>query len=292
MIANVYLLRALECPRASGIKPGGLPASLRDVAASRRILPDGNCINVSNGNARVDDLQERLGIRFRNVALLEQALVHRSLLREQSDDALQSNERLEFLGDAIIGAFVARYLFDELPSAPEGELTILRTWLVRTSTLGKWGAELDLERYLRLGRSDEGSSRRDRLLARTFEAVVGAIYADQGIRGVEKFLKPFVRREFKLHAGGRPMLDAKSRLQQVTQSSFETMPAYQVLSVEGPGHDPIFTIEVRVGSHLQVTAQGRTKQEAEQAAARQALESLEAEHGSTPATNESGTTCS
>lgn len=224
---------------------------------------------------RLDELQQRLGVRFRNQALLEQALIHRSLLRENPDAAYQSNERLEFLGDAILGAIVARRLYDRFPDASEGELTLVRTWLVRASTLGEWGARLDLQRYLRLGRSDEGSHRRTRLLARTFEAVVGAMYADQGVRMVERFLRPFIVEELKRQPGSRPRLDAKSRLQQVTQSRFDVMPSYRVQGISGPGHDPTFTVEVRVGEEFRTMAQGGTKQEAEQAAARLALNALE-----------------
>lgn len=225
--------------------------------------------------ASLEELQAKLGIRFRNPALLEQALIHRSLLREPGFEGRQSNERLEFLGDAVIGLYVARYLYDHLPEASEGELTLLRTWLVRASTLGAWASELDLERYLRLGKSDEGGHRRTRLLARTFEAVVGAIYADQGIRAVGRFLRPFAERELRRRGHLRPELDAKSRLQQITQTRFELVPSYVVLDVTGPGHDPTFTVEARVGDQFRAVASGSTKQEAEQAAARQILEALE-----------------
>src|SRR5207237_403293 len=121
--------------------------------------------------AQLEELQQRLGVRFRNLALLDQALVHRSLLRDSAYGGHESNERLEFLGDAVIGALVARHLYDHLPTASEGELTLLRTWIVRASTLSEWAVSLDLQRFLRLGRSDEGSNRRTRLLASTFEAV-------------------------------------------------------------------------------------------------------------------------
>jgi ribonuclease-3 len=220
------------------------------------------------------ELQTRLGVTFRQPALLEQALIHRSLLRDPQFADRQSNERLEFLGDAIIGAFVTCYLYEQMPEASEGDLTLLRTWLVRASTLGQWGASLDLNRYLRLGRTDESSKRRSRLLARTFEAVVGAIFADQGIRAAHKFLRPFVTREFKQRARHATHLDAKSRLQQVTQSQFDLTPVYSVLDVSGPGHDPTFLVEVAIGHVLSARASGGTKQEAEQAAALRALEQL------------------
>lgn len=226
-------------------------------------------------SAQLDELQRRLGVRFRNPALLELSLIHRSLLREPAFAGGQSNERLEFLGDAIIGAVVARTIYDRLPAAAEGELTLLRTWLVRATTLGEWAASLELDRYLRLGKSDEASTRRTRLLARTFEAVVGAIYADQGVRGVTTFLRPFIDREIERQAQGRPRLDAKSRLQQVTQSRFDLMPTYLVRNVSGPDHDPTFTVDVRVGRKLQASALGPTKQEAEQNAAQLALDSIE-----------------
>lgn len=226
---------------------------------------------------QLDELQRRLGVSFKDAAILEQALVHRSLLRDLGTDSIQSNERLEFLGDAIIGAVVARLLYDRLPRATEGDLTLLRTWLVRASTLGEWARTLELERYLRLGKSDEGTHRRTRLLARTFEAVVGAIYLDQGLRGVQKFLRPFLEQELRKRPGERPRLDAKSRLQQITQSRFEIVPTYTVTDITGPGHDPTFTVLVQIGDHLQATAVGGTKQAAEQAAASLALQTLEAE---------------
>jgi ribonuclease-3 len=226
--------------------------------------------------SRLDELQQRLGIRIRDQRLLEKSLIHRSLLRQAPYQHLESNERLEFLGDAIIGAYVASYLYRRLPNASEGELTLLRTWLVRASTLSEWASSLELESFLRLGTGDVGVKRRGRLLARTFEALVGAIYLDQGLRGATKFLRPFVTREFKRRAHNLSELDAKSRLQQVTQGRFELMPSYSVKNVSGPGHDPTFTVEVRLGSELRMSADGRTKQEAEQAAARLALEVLEA----------------
>jgi ribonuclease-3 len=226
---------------------------------------------------RLNELEQRLGVKFRDPALLELALIHRSLLREPAFAGGQSNERLEFLGDAIIGAVVARELYDRLPAATEGELTLLRTWLVRATTLGEWAASLELDRYLRLGKTDEGSTRRTRLLARTFEAVVGAIYADQGVSAVRRFLRPFIDPEIERQVQERPRLDSKSRLQQVTQSRFDLMPAYAVRNVSGPDHDPTFTVEVQIGNELQTTAMGRTKQEAEQNAARLALELLDQE---------------
>lgn len=235
---------------------------------------------------QLTELQKRLGVTFKDPALLEQALVHRSLLRDLGTDSLQSNERLEFLGDAIIGAVVARLLYERLPRATEGDLTLLRTWLVRASTLGEWARGLELDRFLRLGKSDEGTHRRTRLLARTFEAVVGAVYLDQGLRGVQKFLRPFLDRELRQRPGERPRLDAKSRLQQITQSRFDSVPSYTVTNVTGPGHDPTFTVVVGIGEHLQATAVGGTKQAAEQAAASLALEALEAEATAQPAPGE------
>jgi ribonuclease-3 len=235
--------------------------------------------------SQLQDLQQRLGVQFKDLRTLEQALVHRSLLRDLGVHSGQSNERLEFLGDAILGAIVARQLYDRLPNASEGDLTLLRTWLVRATTLGEWARTLELERYLRLGKSDEGGSRRTRLLARTFEAVVGAIYVDQGFRGVRKFLRPFIERELRARPQDRPELDAKSRLQQVTQSRFGLVPVYDLQAVVGPGHDPLFTVEVQVGGHSRATAEGRTKQAAEQAAARLVLDALEAQSSGAPDPN-------
>jgi ribonuclease-3 len=245
---------------------------------SQSVLP---AIEEPEESARLAQLETALGVQFRNRALLQLSLVHRSLLREYPEAGLTSNERLEFLGDAIIGALVAKYLYDHLPEAQEGELTLVRTNLVRASTLGEWGARLQLDRFLKLGRSDETSHRRTRLLARTFEAVVGAMYADRGVRTVRLFLRPFIQGEMYRLRGG-VALDPKSRLQQITQARFELVPAYTVLEMSGPGHDPTFTVKVQVGEVYQATALGRTKQEAEQAAARLALASLDTDERASP----------
>jgi ribonuclease-3 len=227
-------------------------------------------------HSRLATLERRLGVRFRNRSLLFHALIHRSAANERPELQLASNERLEFLGDAILGAVVADRLFHAFPEADEGTLTIMRASLVREASLAAWARAVDLGAYLVLGRGEEiaGVRERDGPLARTFEAVVGAIYLDGKGRGwtrVGRFLDRFIGPELAGLPQGRPLLDAKSRLQQRTQAEHDTVPAYRVVEVTGPQHSPTFTVEVLIGGQVVARGSGRSKQAAEQAAAELAL---------------------
>ncbi|SRR5579885_1326408 len=218
-------------------------------------------------------LERRLRVRFRDRGLLFQALVHRSAINERGDLQLGSNERLEFLGDAVLGAVVAERLYAAFPEASEGVLTVTRAALVRASSLAEWARTIDLGHYVLLGRGEEvgGGRDRDALLASTFEAVVGAIYLDRGLKRVAKFLDRFVAPYLAQPRDGRPLLDAKSRLQQRSQAERDAVPRYHVVEVAGPQHGPTFTVEVSVGGRAVARGSGRTKQAAEQAAAEAAL---------------------
>lgn len=226
---------------------------------------------------KLHELEERLGTTFDNLELLQQALVHKSYVNERPNIPLASNERMEFLGDAIIGAVVAHRLFERFPDLPEGDLTVIRAGLVRESTLASWAREMDMGAYLLLGRGEElgGGRERPALLARAFEAVVAAIYLQRGFEAAARFILRFVDPEIERVPRGRVALDAKSLLQQRAQAVFETTPTYRVLEVKGPGHNPLFTVEVRAGAMLVARGTGRSKQAAQQAAAQAALEKLD-----------------
>jgi ribonuclease-3 len=221
--------------------------------------------------ARVAALERALRVRFRDRRLLYLALVHRSALNEHPALQLRSNERLEFLGDAVLGVIVGEHLYALFPAATEGVLTMKRAALVRESTLAEWARSIRLGEYLVLGRGEELGGARDRngLLASTFEAVVGAMYLDRGLKRVAQFLTPFVTAELA-RATDQSALDAKSRLQQLSQSA-GALPRYRVLAVTGPQHNPTFTVEVQVAGQVVAQGSGRSKQTAEQAAAEAAL---------------------
>ncbi|HEY8475413.1 MAG TPA: ribonuclease III [Chloroflexota bacterium] len=227
----------------------------------------------------VAPLEEALGVAFRDRRLLQQALVHKSYVNERPELGLESNERLEFLGDAVLGAVVADHLFRAYPTSPEGILTVLRASLVREATLADWARQVRLGEHLLLGRGEEqgGGRERDALLARAFEAVVGALYLDQGFEAARATLLQFVTPALERLAAPQAALDAKSRLQQVSQAAFEAVPTYRVVEVVGPQHSPTFTVEVQVGG-IVARGTGKNKQAAEQQAAQAALERLEHTH--------------
>jgi ribonuclease III len=223
-----------------------------------------------------DTLEERLGITFKNRALANQALVHKSLTNELGRSGLESNERLEFLGDAVLGAVVAEQLYHRFPDRDEGQLTLMRSALVRASTLASWARQLGLGELVLMGFGEHRHGGRDRepLLARTFEAVLGAIYIDRGYRAARALVRSFVRREMA-SLKGRSVLDSKSRLQQVSQALFGVTPTYEVLEVSGLGHSPVFRVKVVAGGEVESIAEGPSKQIAQQSAAAEALSVLE-----------------
>ena len=222
------------------------------------------------------DLQAILGVDFRDHSLLRQSLIHRSYLNENPDIPLESNERLEFLGDAVLGFVVAEKLYHQFPDFYEGELTKLRAALVRGETLGKVALALNLGEYLYLGHGEEesGGRYRSRNLNCTLEAVIGAILIDQGLDAAKDFILRILDSELERAIEDRFVADYKSRLQQVIQSRYKMTPVYRTIEEEGPDHAKVFTIEVLVGDSVLGQGRGRTKRTAETEAARQALESL------------------
>ena len=226
-------------------------------------------------------LARTLGYSFRDPALLQQALVHTSYVNERPGRGLESNERLEFLGDAVLGVVVAHRLYELRPSSPEGELTVLRAWLVRQSTLARWARQCGIGPLLLLGRGEARGGGRDRpaLLSRGFEAVTGAVYLDGGLEAARSMLLPFVDGELDSGFSPQRVVDAKSRLQQVTQARFEQTPQYSLVEHSGPGHQPLFMVEVRAGPEIVARGSGHSKRAAQQAAAHAALQQLDVTEG-------------
>ncbi len=225
--------------------------------------------------ADLKQLEKQLGVQFKKPALLAQALIHRSYLNENRQ-IKQSNERLEFLGDSVLSILTSTALFDRFPSFPEGQLTNLRSALVRAKTLSQLAKDLRLGEYLQMSRGEEKSGGRENesLLADTFEAVLGAIYLDQGLPAanliIEKFLLPLINKIEREES----IYDYKSKLQETTQQQTKVSPVYQVTSESGPDHNKIFSVGVYLAKKLLATGQGRSKQEAEQEAAKLALAKL------------------
>ena len=172
-----------------------------------------------------------LGYTFRDPLLLQAALIHTSYMNERPGRGLESNERLEFLGDAVLGIVVAHRLYELRPESAEGELTVLRAWLVRQSTLARWARQVALGPHLLLGRGEARGGGRERpaLLSRGFEALIGAIYLDGGLDAARAVLLPFIDQDVQAGSSPQRVVDAKSRLQHVTQARFESTPVYNLV---------------------------------------------------------------
>lgn len=218
--------------------------------------------------------EARIGSAFRDQSLLTQAFVHRSYLNEHPDFGLGHNERLEFLGDAVIELVVTEYLYRNFPN-PEGELTNWRASLVNAKTLSEIASEIGMEPYLYLSRGeakDAGSKARQIILANAIEALIGAIYLDQGMEAAKSFVDRFVIIKFTYILEHRLYIDPKSRLQEVSQETLGITPSYKVLSEVGPDHAKEFEVGVYLGGDLIGTGKGSAKQDAQIEAARVALE--------------------
>lgn len=213
--------------------------------------------------------------KFKDESLLKQAFTHRSYLNE-AKEKIESNERLEFLGDSILSFVVSEYLYKTYPQFKEGTLTNLRSLLVNTKSLAKAAQELDFGKLLKLSKGEEESKGRENqsLLADCFEAFIGALFLDQGIEDVKSFLKKTLLSKAEDLVKQNVFKDPKSLLQEHVQSQKKPSPTYKVLSEKGPAHSKTFTVGAFVANVLEGQGEGRSKQEAEGNAARAALEKL------------------
>lgn len=218
-------------------------------------------------------LEKKLGYQFKDPALLEQALTHSSYANEHRDGPLDSNERLEFLGDSVLGLVSADHLFREHPDLPEGHLTRMRAALVCEEALGEVAKGWGLGEYIKLGHGEERSGGRERvsIQADAVEAVLAAIYLDSGITQARKTIRRFVLCREELDSGGR---DHKTALQEFVQREPGHVLTYELLREEGPDHRKMFVMGVNLDGKQVGTGQGRSKKEAEQSAAKIALEQL------------------
>ncbi|MDD5567064.1 MAG: ribonuclease III [Patescibacteria group bacterium] len=219
-------------------------------------------------------LEAIIGCTFKNIKLLEQSLVHRSYLNEHPDFPLKHNERMEFLGDAVLELAVTRYLFQKFPNKSEGELTNWRASLVKSETLADTAESIDLNDFLYLSRGeakDTNSKARRYILANALEALIGAIYLDQGFEAAEKFIGSFLLTKLDDILQNHLYLDPKSRFQEKSQEIAGITPHYKVLSESGPDHAKRFNIGVFLGDDEIAVGEGASKQEAEESAAQRAL---------------------
>lgn len=217
---------------------------------------------------------EVLGVTMRNLSLLAEALTHRSYLNEHREYAGSHNERLEFLGDAVLELAATDFLFKKFPTKPEGELTSFRAALVNTVSLAETAQKLGVNDYLLLSKGEARDTGRARevILADAFEAIIGAVYLDQGYAAAEAFIARNLYSKIDDVIARRAYQDAKSRFQELAQEKRGITPVYETLDQVGPDHDKRFTVGVFMGEKEIARGEGQSKQEAEQSAAQAALD--------------------
>lgn len=222
------------------------------------------------------NLENKLNYRFKNLELLKEALTHPSFYNKDEKDKLINNQRLEFLGDSILELIVSEYLFHKLSSFSEGELTKIKSIIVSKPTIAKWANHLSLGKYIVLGKGEDLTGGRNKLsiLSDCFEALLGAIYLDSGLKKAKKFTLSFIKDEIDLIIQHNYIEDYKTLLQEISQKKMKCLPEYNLIKEKGPDHKKIFCIEVKLKEIYYGTGFGDSKKEAEQNAAYNALKRL------------------
>ncbi|MGL5513991.1 MAG: ribonuclease III [Sporomusa sp.] len=222
------------------------------------------------------ELCRTLEVTFNDYKLLHQALIHTSFANETKGATVRHNERLEFLGDAVLDLIISSYLFSQCPQLPEGELTKARAHVVCEQTLAKRSLELGIGEYLLLGKGEALSGGRERIsiLADAFEAIIGAVYLDSGFRSAARYVLNQLKAELKLVEKGDYFKDYKTWLQEVVQKNNDSKIAYEVINEQGPDHDKSFEVAVFINGERSGSGWGKSKKEAEQQSARRALVKL------------------
>ena len=224
-------------------------------------------------------LHQLIGIEFKDESLLKQAFIHSSYINENPGSSIADNERLEFLGDALLSLIIADELYRRFPGFSEGKLTQTRIFLIRQETLAEIAARLKLGDYLLLGKGEEvtGGRRKQTNLADALEALIGAIYLDQGLKVVSEFvISKFTVQLKEIRARGIGQ-NYKALLQELTQAKYKQLPAYRIVEASGPDHDKSFVVEVELRDRTLGSGSGKSKRAAEMDAARTAWEKLSAE---------------
>lgn len=220
-----------------------------------------------------DELEKNIGISFKNKDLLTESLTHRSYLNEYPRWHLPHNERLEYLGDAVLELLVTEELFKKFPTQPEGQLTVFRAALVNYQILAKVAEKIGLQNFILMSRGEKKDTGKARevILANAMEALIGAIYLDAGLEKMRPFVDKFVMSNLDSVLKNKSYKDAKSELQEVVQEKFKLTPTYDVLEEVGPAHKRVFKMGVYFGKKLIADGSGASKQEAELEAAKNAL---------------------
>jgi ribonuclease-3 len=242
-------------------------------------IPAAGLLLLKKGDFPVPDIaefQKILGVSFKKPALLEQALVHSSYINENPAYALGHNERMEFLGDAVLNFIVADKLYREFPDLSEGRMTRLRAVLVRGNTLARIARNIRLGDFLFMGKGEESSGGRNKTpnLAGALEAVIAAVYLDLGAKAAANMVHGLLAEDWQKLITLEADIDYKSKLQEFTQSKYQSTPVYRLVSESGPDHDKVFQIEVIVNKKTLAAAAGKSKKMAETEAARLALQKL------------------
>ncbi|OGK18338.1 ribonuclease III [Candidatus Roizmanbacteria bacterium RIFCSPLOWO2_12_FULL_40_12] len=225
----------------------------------------------------LSQLEKQIGIVFKNKKLLQNAFIHRSYLNENKDSAFTSNEKLEFLGDSVLSLITSVFLYEKYPKFEEGDYTEIKSAIVKTGSLAEAAEQLQLGNYLYLSKGEElGDGRRNRnILADTFEALIAAIFLDQGFQKANQFVTTYLfKGVLDQLIEKEDYLSAKSRLQEIFQAKYKTIPQYKVLASEGPEHKRIFTVAVFLHKKKLGTGKGLSKKEAEEKAAVHALRAI------------------
>jgi ribonuclease-3 len=226
----------------------------------------------------IASIEKTLDMTFTESRLLQRALTHRSYLNENREYEFGDNERLEFLGDAVLDFVIGEYLFHRFPDQDEGALTSLRAALVRTESLAAFATQINLGAFILLGRGEEESGGRERpaVLCGAFEALIGALYLDQGLAKTSAFIMPIFERALETILADELHKDAKSVLQELSQAHLGCTPRYQTVDTFGPDHDKEFVLAVVINGVTYGRGKGRSKQIAAQAAAAEAMDNLQA----------------
>jgi len=222
---------------------------------------------------KLKNLSKKIKLKFKNLDLLQEALTHRSYLNENRSYKINHNERLEFLGDAVLELVVTEHLYNNFPN-PEGDLTSWRAALVNGDMLSTIAKKMGVEEYLLMSRGEAKDTGRARiyLLANALESIIGAVYLDQGYEGAKKFIADSVIVNLKKILEEKTYMDSKSRFQEIAQEDEKTTPTYRVMKEWGPDHDRHFVVGVYLGEELVAEGEGKSKQEAQREAAKNGLE--------------------
>lgn len=223
------------------------------------------------------EVEKKLGITFKDDTLLKNALVHRSYLNENREKALENNERLEFLGDAVLELIISAELFIKYPNKTEGELTSIRSAIVRTESLAQESRRLGIGENILMskGEQDSGGQEKDFILANTYEAILGAIYLDSGIKECKEFVKRTALKKLPRVISEELFIDPKTKIQELVQAKYKVTPTYKVITEHGPDHDKSFTVALKVGNKVMAKGSGLSKQKAEEEAAQKSIDILE-----------------